>query len=257
MGKRALLLGAAVAAADAASFDNMNLQDYVISDTPGAKMPGTYNTKWDQYPAPGVDSFDVYMGPITHHYSEVFWTSLPEQPLPADLVERFKGKGMAIMGYEVDQVRKKGSKNFDGSILQEDTPVPINMAYNHHHDATVLGHGSRMEKIPYDPTDPTIPTMMRSDPDFITVPVQHTPSILGIPTHAHLAAGNGGEYRGSYHGFASPTAYVIDSPTSVHVLPMQIDTVSTCRHRPSVLAGSRQGLLKPSCCPLTRTLTLR
>lgn len=37
-------------------------------------------------------------------------------------------------------------------------------------------------------------------------------------------AGNGGEYRKSYHGFASPVAYVVDSPTSFHVMPMQIDT---------------------------------
>ena len=194
---------------------------YVISPTPGAT--GEYNTKWKDYPN-GVESFDVYMGPITHRYSEVFWTNLPETPIPPELVERFKGKGMAIMGYEVDQVRKKGDKDFDGSILQEDVSVPINMAYNHHHDATVLGSGSRMEKIPYDPADAAIPAMLRSDPNFITVPVQHTPSPLGIPTHAHLAAGNGGEYRKSYHGFASPVAYVIDSPSSVHVLPMQIDT---------------------------------
>ena len=84
--------------------------------------------------------------------------------------------------------------------------MPINMAYNHHHDATVLGKGSRMEKIPYDPSDPAIPAMMRSDPNFVTMAVEHTPSPLGIPTSAHLAAGNGGEYRKSYHGFASSTA---------------------------------------------------
>ena len=33
-----------------------------------------------------------------------------------------------------------------------------------------------------------------------------------------------GEYRKSFHGFASPTAYVIDSPQSLMVVPMQIDT---------------------------------
>ena len=55
-------------------------------------------------------------------------------------------------------------------------------------------------------------------------PVEHSPSPLGLPTHAHLAAGNGGEYRKSYHGFASPTAYVIDSPQTLMVVPMQIDT---------------------------------
>ena len=43
-------------------------------------------------------------------------------------------------------------------------------------------------------------------------------------SRVHLYDGNGGEYRKSYHGFASPIAYVLDSPESVHVLPMQIDT---------------------------------
>lgn len=52
--------------------------------------------------------------------------------LPDDLVKRFDGKGMAIMGYETDAVRKKGDKDVDGSILQEDVSVPINVAYNHH-----------------------------------------------------------------------------------------------------------------------------
>ena len=80
-------------------------------------------------------------------------------------------------------------------------------------------HASR-----YDPSDPSIPVMMRSDPNFITIPVEHTPSLLGIPTNAGLHEGNGGEYRKSFHGFASPVAYLVDSPTSVHVLPMQIDT---------------------------------
>ena len=55
---------------------------------------------------------------------------------------------MAIVGYEVDQVRKKGDKDVDGSILKEDVSVPINMAYNHHHDAFFTGKGSRMENVP-------------------------------------------------------------------------------------------------------------
>lgn len=36
----------------------------------------------------------MYMGPITHRYAEVFWTELPETPVPPEIVERFKGKGM-------------------------------------------------------------------------------------------------------------------------------------------------------------------
>jgi len=197
--------------------------EYVISPTPNAPKGAKFNTNFADYPG-GVEYFDVYMGPITHRYSEIFWTALPQTPVPPEIVKRFAGKGMAIVGYEEDQVRRKGDRDVDGSILQEDVSVPINMAYNHHHDLSLLGAGSRMEKIPYDPADLSISEMKRADPNFIYVPVQHTPSPLGLPTHVGLHEGNGGEYRKSYHGFASPVAYVVDSPRSVFVLPMQIDT---------------------------------
>ena len=84
--------------------------DYVISATPNAPKGETFNTKYAEYDKAGVEYFDVYMGPITHRYSEVFWTSLPETPVPADIVKRFAGKGMAITGYEVDQVMRKGEE---------------------------------------------------------------------------------------------------------------------------------------------------
>ena len=40
--------------------------------------------------------------------------------LPEAIIERFKGKVMAIVAVEMDQVRRKGDKDIDGSILQED-----------------------------------------------------------------------------------------------------------------------------------------
>ena len=49
--------------------------------------------------------------------------------------------------------------------------------------------------------------------------VRRTPHMHAVKSHI-----KGGEYRKSFHGFASPVAYLVDSPTSVHVLPMQIDT---------------------------------
>ena len=91
----------------------------------------------------------------------------------------------------MDQVFKKGDKDPYGNVWKEDTSVPINMAYNHHHDLSLVGAGSSMERVPYDPADPSIPAMMRSDPNFITIPVEHTPSPLGIPTNAGLHEGNG------------------------------------------------------------------
>mmetsp|Transcript_8837 Transcript_8837/g.14802 ORF Transcript_8837/g.14802 Transcript_8837/m.14802 type:complete len:558 (+) Transcript_8837:215-1888(+) len=208
----------------AAGFENMN-GEYVITKTPNAG--GTkYNTKWSEYTNElgGVDYFEMYIGPFTSLYSQVWWAALPPVELPDVIKKRFNDSAMAIIGYEVDQVRKKGEKDVDGSILTHDVSVPINVAYNHHHDAFFTGKHSHMEKVPYDPNDRSISQMARADPHFVLVPVEISPSLRGLPTSAHLAAGNGGEYRKSYHGFASSTAYVIDSPQSLTVVAMQIDT---------------------------------
>ena len=48
--------------------------------------------------------------------------------MPADLVKRFAGSAMAITGYETDAVRRTPAG---------DVSVPINMAYNHHHDVNI------------------------------------------------------------------------------------------------------------------------
>jgi hypothetical protein len=56
---------------------------------------------------------------------QIWWKELPEQPLPPDIVKKLDGKGIAIVGYEVDQIR----------ITPEgDVSVPINMHYNHHRE---------------------------------------------------------------------------------------------------------------------------
>ena len=38
-------------------------------------------------------------------YGEVYWTMMDSVPLDSQVVERFNGKIMAIVGFEVDQVR--------------------------------------------------------------------------------------------------------------------------------------------------------
>jgi hypothetical protein len=41
-----------------------------------------------------------------HHirYGEVYWTMMDPVPLDSQLVDRFRGKVMAIVGFEADQV---------------------------------------------------------------------------------------------------------------------------------------------------------
>ena len=114
----------------AIAFENMN-GDYVITKTPNAGT-AAYNTKWGDYrnELGGVEYFDMYVGPFTSLYSQVWWAALPAVEMPDDIKKRFNDSAMAILGYEVDQVRKKGDKDVDGSILAEDVSVPINVAYN-------------------------------------------------------------------------------------------------------------------------------
>ena len=43
-------------------------------------------------------------------------------------MKRFDGKGMAVVGFEIDQVRRTDSG---------DVSVPISVAYNHHFESTM------------------------------------------------------------------------------------------------------------------------
>ena len=136
----------------------------------------------------------MYHGPIKSRYSEIFWTSISND-LPPEIVRRFDGKVMAIVGIEMDQVRRTA----DG-----DVPVPITVAYNHHHDTAVVGSGTRLEIV-----DMNDERVARAGRDFIRLsgrrawlPVEHTPSARGYPTSALFSDGNGGEYRKTFHALA-------------------------------------------------------
>jgi hypothetical protein len=48
--------------------------------------------------------FEVYSPLISTRYGQVFWTVMDPTPLPPDIVKRFNGKTLSIVGYESDQV---------------------------------------------------------------------------------------------------------------------------------------------------------
>ena len=145
-------------------------------------LQGCHTENWStsikDYPG-GVESFTVYAGPVNFTYGEVFWTSLPQAKLPDDIIKRFKGKGVAVVGFEVDQVRKGAGPN------GEDVSVPINFAYNHHYGAQLLGTGSAMKRVPYDPNCSSTEcssSLLTPEPGWDRIPVEHTPSENGLPT---------------------------------------------------------------------------
>ncbi len=199
----------------ARNYSNMN-GVYNLSQAPGqdaSLFPASYR----QYPG-APEYFEVYSPTISTLYSQVFWTTLPTVDLPADVVARFKGKTMAIVGFEMDQVRR---------TPEGDVRVPINVAYNHHFESTMTGNGARMERIELTEesmrTDPRVAAAMASmdvghrRPNmselWVVVPDEERDAAAraqgaaGSSSQAFGAA-NGGEFRKSYHGYAPGYAQV-------------------------------------------------
>lgn len=124
---------------------NMNGDIYTLSLTP-KQVPGKFPTNYRDYPGT-VEYFDVYSPPITSTYAEIFWKTLPTVPLPAEIVERFAGKPMAVIGLEWDQVRRTPAG---------DISVPMNVAYNHHYGTNLLGADASLVRV--DAGDPRVPS---------------------------------------------------------------------------------------------------
>ena len=200
--------------------DNMN-GDYVFSSTPGG-TPGLFPKRFADYPG-GAEHFDVYSPPMTTRYSQVWWSPLAPSPFPADIVAKYAGKAVAIIGWEIDQVRKGVGPN------GEDISVPISASYNHHYNSQVIGAKARFRKVTVDAHSDLGAKLLRDSghgnmnwdqPQYIVEQVEKS----SFPSHQQLPSANGGEYRKSYHGFPPGYAVIVDSPTAMQVSPMQIDT---------------------------------
>merc|ERR1712038_276763 len=153
---------------------------------------------------------------------------MAEVKLPQNIIDRFDDKAMAIVGF--DQVMKTS---------QGDVSVPINVAYNHHFESEMVGKHAKIEKIT-NPNDPRIRDYYghgRPDPNVAYI-IHDTrdSNDNDISVSQAFGAGNGGEYRKSFHGYAPGYAQVIESPTSIYITPMQIDTWH--RDKMNISAGS-------------------
>lgn len=165
-----------------------------------------------------AEFFDVYSHPIHSYYSQVYWKAMDPVSLPNYIVERFRNKTIAIVGYEVDQVKR--------TPHGEDIPVPITHAYNHHYMAWLSS--SKHAKL----------TKKKATEDMIRLGVTHgmdeywdvegSDSSAGsdteVPTQTCFSEGNGGEFRLSYHGYPKGYAQLLQSPNTFLLTPMQIDT---------------------------------
>ena len=207
--------------------ENMN-GDYLLSPTPnGPNVQEKFPTQFKDYPR-GVESFDVYSPMVRTLYSQVFWKGLDPVDFPTDIVARYKDIGMAIVGFEMDQVRR---------TPEGDVSVPINVAYNHHFESTVIGGNAKFEHRTFTgPEDPRLVALlaerkvmnmahgMPSHEEAWVVVNNEELDAPSVPSSIGLSGGNGGEYRKSFHGYSPGFAQVIQSPTQIQITPMQIDT---------------------------------
>jgi len=199
---------------------NMN-GDYPFATTPGG-TPGKFPKAYKDYPG-GVEYYDVYSPPITTLYSQVWWSPLAPIKMPEEMVQKYAGKGMAIVGWEIDQVQKTPNG---------DVSVPINANYNHHYTSQIIGAGARFKKVALDgPDDPRVEELKKQSghgmiaydqPQYMVEEQQE--SALGLPQVQRFSSANGGEYRKTFHGFSPGNVLVVDSPTEFQITPMQIDT---------------------------------
>merc|ERR1719412_3310724 len=192
---------------------------YTISN-PNTATTNEFNSDYNSFS--DVEYFEVYSPPISTKYSEVYWTMMDPVSLDKDLVARFQGKTMAIVGYETDQVIVTEG--------QPDVSVPITHAYNHHFEAYLSGSLSEMRKVE---GEEALAAMDRGMNNHGAPAFFHTfrREDVGDPngdsevtTSQFFSEGNGGEFRKSFHGYPAGMAQLIDSPTTFHIQPMQIDT---------------------------------
>jgi hypothetical protein len=119
-------------------------------------------------------------------------------PFPKEFLEKYANKSVAIVGWEIDQVRYDA----DGT----EHSVPISATYNHHYNAQVSGGQAKFEKVWLDgPDDPRLEKLRKRSHGHVNLDQPHymlTGDDGNKGSGTFMASANGGEYRRSYHGFA-------------------------------------------------------
>ena len=190
--------------------NNMNGDIYDISN-PNISSFKKFSTIYSEINK-NSEYFDVYSPPITSRYGDVYWTMMEPVNLPRNIINKFANKTMAVVGYEVDQVFR--TKNGD-------IPFPITWAYNHHYEAYLRNSESSIIKL--------------NDTDKDKGQYNHgAHKLWGFSSNGNnnrigknilfFSEGNGGEFRGSFHGYPNNYAQLINSPRYFNIQPMQIDT---------------------------------
>ena len=112
--------------------------------------------------------------------------------LPQNIINRYKGKIMAMVGYEQDQVFRTD---------KGDVSVPITWSYNHHYEGYLLGSKSKLIRLGQS-------SLNKDDYGQYNHGSMATWKVVSlgynennIPNSQFISEGNGGESRMSFHGY--------------------------------------------------------
>ena len=97
------------------AFPNMNGDVYGISN-PNYTDPVKFSTQYYDINST-TEYFEVYSPVITSQYAMVYWTMMPPVPLPENIIMRFQGKKIAIVGYRSRRIFRHNNS--------PDSSVPI------------------------------------------------------------------------------------------------------------------------------------
>jgi hypothetical protein len=212
-----MLLFALVAApmlAQGAANTPMNSRPYTISPTSAAK-----NNPTARAPAFRGEFFEMYGHWQNTTYSEVDWHADPV-PLPAEIVKRFDGKVMAVVGFESQLVRENAAG--------EEELVPTTQLYNHHYSGTMSGKHAHRAEWPEGVT-PMKGTHGGNVP-YYRLDESQRKSGERFPWVSSFSEGNGNEHRNSFKGYAKGFAQLIESPTEFSNSAMIINTNKELTH---------------------------
>jgi len=158
--------------------------------------------------------FEVVAPALTLKYGQVNYHPL-EAKFPDEIIQHFDGKPIAITGFETQVTR-----------MDEDTgkevAVPCSDLYNHHWNLFLASskRGYSVEEYAHLSSEGGCAPSPYGAPTAPAGP----PSPGAIPVRQVLSEANGNEHRGTFHGTPKGYAQLLDSPATLALLHMSINT---------------------------------
>ena len=194
----------------AARVTPMNVHPYTINNAASGESSTMMDFTSNEF-------FEVYTDLIGMSYLEVHWQD-HDLLLPSKIIDRYRSKTMAIVGWEVDMVEGEGS---------EEKSVPNHVVYHHHHVATWWGLPPQRTGRLHTTHNQTF-TRLEIDPDNRPgMAMQQLPALSpGVKRVQVTNLVNGGESRDSFTGLPRGFVQAIEEPSTVRLTAMFINTLN-------------------------------